>query len=213
MRIIFLGPPGVGKGTQAEKLSKALGIPKISTGDILRDAVRRGTPLGLKAKEAMEKGELVSDDIILGIIKERLAQPDCSKGYILDGFPRNMNQAKKLDELEPDQDEKVIYLEVDEQEIIRRLTSRRVCPKCNAIFNLISNPPKDDEKCDFCGTKLIQRDDDREEVIRERIRVYKEHTSPLIGYYSHKGNLIKIDGVGREEEVFSRIMEAINDPS
>jgi len=159
----------------------------------------------------MEKGELVSDDIIVGIIKERLSQPDCEKGYILDGFPRNMSQAIKLEQIEPDRGEKVLYLEVEEEEIIKRLTARRICPSCHAIYNLLSNPPKEDEKCDHCGAKLIQRDDDREEVIKERIRVYREQTSPLIEYYEKKGNLLKIDGKGSEEEVFSRIREVLND--
>ncbi len=207
MIYILLGLPGAGKGTQGELLSRKLGIPKISTGDILREAVKKGTPLGLKAKEAMDRGELVSDDIVIGIVKEKLQSDDCSRGCILDGFPRNIPQAEELDRI--DGNVFAIYINVPEEEVIKRLCARRVCPSCGALYNLITNPPRDDEKCDRCGTPLIQRDDDKEEVIRERIRVYREKTEPIINYYRERGKLVEVDGHGSINEVFSRLEAAL----
>lgn len=203
MIYILLGLPGAGKGTQGELLSEKLGIPKVSTGDILREAVRKGTPLGLKAKEAMDRGELVSDEIVIGIVKEKLQSEDCSKGCILDGFPRNIHQAEELDML--GKEVFAIYINVPEEEVIKRLSARRVCPSCGALYNLITNPPKEDEKCDKCGTPLIQRDDDKEEVIKERIRVYREKTEPILEYYREKGKLKEVDGQGSIVDVFSRL--------
>lgn len=207
MIYILLGLPGAGKGTQGELLSEKLGIPRVSTGDILREAVRNRTPLGLKAKEAMDKGELVSDEIVIGIVEEKLQSNACSKGCILDGFPRNIHQAKELDRF--GKEVVAIYINVPEEEVIKRLCARRVCPSCGALYNLITNPPREDEKCDKCGTPLIQRDDDKEEVIRERIRVYREKTEPILKYYREKGKLKEVDGHGSIEDVFSRLEAAL----
>ncbi len=207
MIYILLGLPGAGKGTQGELLSKKLGIPRISTGDILRDAVRRETPLGKKAREAMERGELVSDEIVIGIVEEKLKSEDCSHGCILDGFPRNLKQARALEELGLPL--RAIYIKVPEEEVIKRLSARRVCPNCGAVYNLITSPPKREGICDRCGTPLIQREDDREEVVRERIKVYKKQTEPIVDYYCRRNVLIEVNGQGSVEEVFSRIMEAM----
>jgi len=208
MIYILLGPPGAGKGTQGELLSRKIGMPRISTGDILREAVRNKTPLGLKAKETMERGKLVSDDIVIGIVMEKLKSNECARGCILDGFPRNLKQAEALEKFS-NSDIKAIYINVPEGEVIKRLTARRICPNCGAVYNMIANPPKEDEKCDTCGEKLIQRDDDREEVIRDRIRVYRQHTEPIIEFYRSRNSLVEVDGSGTIEEVFSRLEELL----
>jgi adenylate kinase len=208
-RIIFLGPPGAGKGTQAERLAEDLKIKKISTGDILREAVAKGTELGQRAKSYMERGELVPDGIILGIIEEAINDEE---GFILDGFPRNINQAKALDEMLARKGlniTHVIFLDVPDEEIIKRIAYRRVCLKCGAVYNLIFNPPKEDEICNNCGSKLVQREDDREEVVRKRLEVYRGSTEALIRIYEERGVLRKIDGLGDREEVFRRIREAL----
>jgi len=208
-RIIFLGPPGAGKGTQAERLAEDLKIKKISTGDILREAVAKGTELGQRAKSYMERGELVPDEIILGIIEEAINDEE---GFILDGFPRNINQAKALDEMLAKKGlniTHVIFLDVPDEEIIKRIAYRRVCLKCGAVYNLIFNPPKEDEICNNCGSKLVQREDDREEVVRKRLEVYRGSTEALIRIYEERGILRKIDGLGDREEVFRRIREAL----
>jgi adenylate kinase len=208
-RIIFLGPPGAGKGTQAERLAEDLKIKKISTGDILREAVAKGTELGQRAKSYMERGELVPDEIILGIIEEAINDEE---GFILDGFPRNINQAKALDEMLARKGlniTHVIFLDVPDEEIIKRITYRRVCLKCGAVYNLIFNPPKEDEICNNCGSKLVQREDDREEVVRKRLEVYRGSTEALVKIYEERGVLRKIDGLGDREEVFRRIREAL----
>jgi adenylate kinase len=207
--IIFLGPPGSGKGTQAEILAEDLKIKKISTGDILREAVAKGTELGQRAKSYMERGELVPDEIILGIIEGAINDEG---GFILDGFPRNINQAKALDEMLSRKGlniTHVIFLDVPDEEIIKRITYRRVCLKCGAVYNLIFNPPKEDEICNNCGSKLVQREDDREEVVRKRLEVYRGSTEALVKIYEERGVLRKIDGLGDREEVFRRIREAL----
>ena len=208
-RIIFLGPPGAGKGTQAERLAEDLKIKKISTGDILREAVAKGTELGQRAKLYMERGELVPDEIILGIIEEAINDEE---GFILDGFPRNINQAKALDEMLSRKAlniTHVIFLDVPDEEIIKRIAYRRVCLNCGAVYNLIFNPPKEDEICNNCGSKLVQREDDREEVVRKRLEVYRDSTEALVKIYEERGVLRKIDGLGDREEVFRRIKEAL----
>ncbi|MEO0138442.1 MAG: adenylate kinase [candidate division WOR-3 bacterium] len=204
-RIIFLGPPGAGKGTQAERLARDLGIKKISTGDILREAVAKGTELGKRAKEYMERGELVPDSIIVGIIEEAI---NGHRDFILDGFPRNMPQAEALDEMLSRKGlniTHVILLDVPDEEIIRRISYRRVCVNCGRVYNLIFNPPKEDGICDYCGSKLIQREDDKEEVVRNRLKVYRENTEVLISFYDKRGLLLRVDGVGDYEGVYERI--------
>jgi adenylate kinase len=208
-RIIFLGPPGAGKGTQAERLAEDLKIKKISTGDILREAVAKGTELGQRAKSYMERGELVPDEIILGIIDEAINDEE---GFILDGFPRNINQAKALDEMLSKKGlniTHVIFLDVPDEEIIKRIAYRRVCLKCGAVYNLIFNPPKENETCNNCGSKLVHREDDREEVVRKRLEVYRGSTEALIRIYEERGVLRRINGLGDREEVFRRIKEAL----
>jgi adenylate kinase len=195
MRIILLGAPGTGKGTQAVSLAEKHAIPQISTGDILRKAVQEGTELGRKAKAIMDSGGLVSDEIIIALVKDRLAQTDCGSGYILDGFPRTLQQAKSLDELlgAKESIQAVIYFDLDEESIVRRLTSRRTCGQCGKNFNAITDPPPADGCCDNCGGKVIQRDDDREETVRNRLKVYQEKTEPLKDYYSRQGKLHIVD--------------------
>ncbi len=212
MILILLGAPGVGKGTQGALISKEYGIPQISTGDILRSEVKNETELGKKAKAYMEKGELVPDDVIIEMMEKRIKQDDCKNGFILDGFPRTVAQAEAFDKmlskngLELD---KVILIDVPEDEIIERLTGRRICPNCGAVYHIKNNPPKVDGVCDRCGSKLIQRDDDREDVVRKRLEVYKESTMPLVDYYMKTSKLVKVDGTGDIEEIFARIKKIL----
>jgi len=207
--IIMLGAPGVGKGTQAKLISEKYNIPHISTGDMLRTAVKEGTELGLKAKEIMERGDLVPDEIMHGIVKERLAKEDCKDGYILDGFPRTIPQAEFLDTV--DKINFVIYIYVPEDLIIRRLVLRRTCPNCGAMYHLEYNPPKNDNVCDKCGTTLIQRDDDKEEVVKNRLAVYNDKTAVLLDYYRNRGILYKIDGNRGINEVLQSIVQVIGE--
>ncbi len=209
LKIILLGAPGAGKGTQGNLISKKYGFPKISTGDILREAVKNRTPLGMKAKEKMDKGELVDDEIILGIIKERVSREDCKKGFILDGFPRNIKQAEEFEKLGIEGKELAILFEVKDEEIIRRLSSRRVCKNCGAIYNLVVSPPKKEGVCDKCGGELIQRDDDRPEVIKRRLSVYKEQTEPLVKFYENRGILGKVNAEGEIEQIFNSVCDII----
>ena len=212
MRLILFGPPGAGKGTQAQLLSSRLGVPQIATGDILREAVKEGTELGRLAKQYMDRGELVPDDVVIGIVEERLRRPDCARGFILDGFPRTIKQAEALDEILARMGVKldaVINLEVDEEEVVRRLANRRTCRNCGAVYHLIFNPPKREGVCDRCGGPLYQRDDDREETIRNRLRVYREQTQPLLRYYEERGLLRNVNGNLSIEEVFNEILRAI----
>jgi len=203
MQVIFLGAPGTGKGTQAAFFSEKYRIPQISTGDILRKAVKDGTELGKKAKAIMEEGGLVPDDIIIELVKERLANPDCQQGYILDGFPRTIAQAESLDQHLANRKpiSAVIYFDVDEEALVERITSRRVCSQCGATYNIITNPPKEDNICDVCGGKVIQRDDDKEETVRNRLAVYHEKTAPLKEYYEKQNKLIVVDGSRTIEQV------------
>jgi len=191
MRLIFLGAPGTGKGTQAALISEKLGIPQISTGDILRRAVKDGSELGKKAKAIMESGALVPDDIIIALIKERLSQRDCDRGYILDGFPRTIPQAKSLDQLLKNngQIDAVIYFDVDEDVLVERITSRRVCVQCGQTYNLQTDPPPANNICRICGGEIIHRDDDKEDTVRTRLQVYKKSTAPLYDYYKTKNKL------------------------
>ncbi len=212
MNIIMLGPPGAGKGTQAKMLVERLGIPQISTGDMLRAAVKEGTELGKKAKEYMDAGKLVPDEVVIGIVKERLAQPDCEKGFILDGFPRTIPQAEALDRVLEELGKGIDYvinIAVPNEELITRLTGRRTCRQCGAMYHVVFNPPKVEGKCDKCGGELYQRDDDKEETIRQRLEVYQAQTAPLIEYYEKKGVLYNIDGTGSIEEIFQSILKVL----
>ena len=197
MKIILLGAPGAGKGTQAEFISKTLGIPTISTGNIIREALKSGSEMGRKAKEYVEAGRLVPDDVVIGIIKERLALPDCKDGFILDGFPRTIPQAEALDRMGIDID-RVIDIEVDDNVIARRVSGRRVCLKCGATYHVDFKRPAVENVCDQCGDTLVQRKDDQPETVRERLRVYHEQTEPLKGYYTAKNKLFVVEG---QEEV------------
>ena len=213
MNIILLGPPGGGKGTQAKLLTEKHKIPQISTGDILRAAVKQGTSLGKMAKEYMEAGKLVPDEVVIGIIKERLKEADCENGFILDGFPRTVVQAEALSETLGTMQKKidhVISITVDEEELIKRLTGRRTCRSCGAMFHVIFNPSKKEGICDFCSGELYQRDDDKAETIRNRLNVYNQQTAPLIDYYQKNGLLRTVRGVGKIEDIFNKIEEVLN---
>jgi adenylate kinase len=195
LRLILLGPPGAGKGTLAETLIKKLGVPQISTGDILRNAVKQGTPVGLQAKAYMDAGDLVPDSVIIGVVKERLAQPDCEAGYIFDGMPRTIAQAQSLDEQGVAIDA-VLSLEVPDEDIQKRLGGRRTCPGCGMIFHVITKAPKEEGICDVCGAQLIIRKDDAAETISNRLLTYHKETEPLKDYYKAQGKLKTMDGVG-----------------
>jgi len=205
LKIVLLGPPGSGKGTQTERLCAELNFTKISTGDLLREAVKLVTPLGVKAKSFMESGGLVPDQLVGDLIKEKLAA--LKGGVILDGFPRTVEQAKMLDQIITV--DMAIDLEVDEELLVKRLTERRVCKSCNSVFHLEFNPPKAAGKCDKCGSELIQRNDDSEKVVRERLRVYKEKTLPLTRYYYDKQILTTINGQGDIGDVFQSVLKAL----
>ncbi len=212
MKLIFFGPPGVGKGTQAQAISKRLHLPHISTGDILRSEVRKQTILGQKAKSYMDKGALVPDDLIIEMMKERLMRPDCTDGFILDGFPRTLAQAQSLDEMLEDLGMKIdraINFEVSEEEIIKRLSNRRVCNQCNSIYNLLVDTLDDQETCPKCGGELYQRSDDRPEVIRKRLEVYRKETEPVLAYYREKEILVTIDASGSVDEVTRIVLQHI----
>ncbi|WP_297056168.1 adenylate kinase [Thermosulfurimonas sp.] len=212
MNIVFLGPPGAGKGTQAKRIAEKYGIPQISTGDMFREHLSKGTELGKKAKEYMDKGQLVPDEIVLGMVEERLKQPDCEKGFILDGFPRTVPQAEALDEMLAKWGKKIdfaIAIEVPDEELVKRLTGRRTCKNCGMMYHIIFKPPKVEGKCDACGGELYQRADDNEETVRNRLKVYHESTAPLIEYYEKKGVLHRIDGTGSIDEIFERIVKIL----
>jgi len=209
-----LGGPGSGKGTQAKMLTGKLGIPQISTGDIFRAAVKEGTPMGLKAKEYMEKGELVPDDVVIGVVEERLTKPDLDKGYMLDGFPRTVPQAESLDKILTAQSKEIdhaVLVDVPNEELIKRLTGRRTCKNsdCGKMYHIMFNLPKKEGICDACGSELYQRADDSEATIRERLTVYDNQTAPLIDYYEKKSVLRKIKGVGPIEEIYASIEKVL----
>ena len=214
LRTILLGAPGAGKGTVAAKIVKEYNIPHISTGDIFRDNLKRKTELGLRAQEYMTRGELVPDDLTCEIATTRLLEDDCKNGFLLDGFPRTVYQAEKLDEFLREHGQsldKVVQLVVDDELLIKRLTGRRVCKNCGATFHVITIPPKEEGICDNCGHELIQRADDTEETAVNRLKVYEEQTSPLVTYYEEKGLLAPIDGAGTPEEVFQSILGVLGD--
>jgi adenylate kinase len=210
MRVILLGAPGSGKGTVGDLVRSIYGFPKISTGDLLRDAVQRKTPLGLEAAAQMGKGGLVDDALVLKLLAERLAGPDCRAGYTLDGYPRNMSQARSLEELDGGRPEVVFLIETREDVVVRRLESRRVCPACEAIYNVVTKKPARDGVCDVCGTALVQRADDRADVIQERMRTYHVKTEPLIAYYEARGVLHRVDGNGTIEDAFKPVRSVLD---
>lgn len=208
MKLILLGAPGAGKGTQAEIISQKLNIPTISTGNILRAAVANGTPVGLKAKEYMDAGKLVPDDVIIGVISERLAEPDCQKGYILDGVPRTIAQAEAL-EAAGIRFDAVVSIEISDEEIERRMTGRRTCVSCGATYHVVAAPPKQEGVCDKCGQPLQQRKDDKPETVKARLATYHQETEPLKGFYAQRGVLKSVDNQPTIEATNAAIMEVL----
>ncbi len=210
-RLILLGPPGAGKGTQAARLRDDYDIPQVSTGDMLREARRKGTELGEKAAEYMDAGELVPDQVVVGIVEERLDRPDAENGFILDGFPRTRAQAESLEEMDVEIDA-VLNLEVPEDEVVRRLSGRLNCPECGAAFHKEFNPPAEDDVCDECGHDgLMTREDDRPDVVRERLQEYRDNTEPLEEFYRERGLLEEVDGEGSPDEVAARLEDIIEE--
>ena len=208
MKLILLGAPGAGKGTQADILSRKLNIPTISTGNMLRAAIANGSAVGLEAKSYMDSGRLVPDSVIIGIVKERLAEPDCANGFILDGMPRTIPQAEAL-EANDIRFDAVVSLEISDEEIIGRMSGRRVCPKCGATFHVVSNPPKTEGVCDACGAELIIRPDDAPETVQSRLDVYHAQTEPLKDFYARLGNLRSVENAGSIEAVSAAIFRAL----
>ena len=211
MRLIFIGPPGSGKGTQAKRLSGRFGVPHISTGDMLREAITEGTDLGREAAPIMAEGKLVSDDLMIGIIKDRLSRSDAATGFILDGFPRTQVQAEKLDTILGNDGEplRVLQLLVPDDAIVRRITLRRTCSSCGAIYHLENDPPANDSVCDRCGAEVIARADDNEEAVRKRLEAFHRQTLPVATFYKAKSLLREVDGVGPVDEVFERIEKSL----
>ncbi len=213
MRIVLVGPPGAGKGTQAHVLAKTLSIPHISTGDLFRANISQGTPLGLEAKAYMDAGRLVPDEVTIGMAKDRMSQPDAANGFLLDGFPRNLGQAKALDEIRAEFGialDGVLDLEVPEDEVVKRIAGRRVC-RVNGghVFHVVYSPPKTEGVCDECGGELYQRSDDTEEKVRTRLEVYHTETEPIIEYYNQQGLLVTISALGKVDEVTERAVAAL----
>lgn len=208
MRLVFLGAPGVGKGTQADRVTAQSGWPKISTGDLLREAVRNHTPLGLEAKKSMDAGKLVPDTVVIGMVRAKLADPSCQNGFVLDGFPRTVPQAEELNAILSEQGlglDRVINFRVSRQDIVQRLSGRRSCPQCQAVFHIDFAAPKVSGQCDRCGASLVQRSDDKPETIEARLKVYDEQTAPLIAYYEAKQILSDLDGAGDMTHVYGRL--------
>lgn len=212
--VIFLGAPGAGKGTQAAYLSKHKGIPKISTGDMLRAAVQEDSPLGRKVQQIMKDGGLVDDETMLNLIKERISKPDSENGFILDGFPRTCPQAEGLEKILPPNSKVIaINIRASEDEVVKRIAGRRSCPKCGTVYNVYFHPPKVDDQCDLDGTPLFRRNDDSEEVVRRRLKTYKRETLPLIGFYKKRGGLKSINGIQSEDVVMAAVEKAMPFPS
>jgi len=212
MKLLLMGPPGAGKGTQAEVLTKKLQVPHISTGDMFRKAIKEGTELGKKAKQFMDEGKLVPDEVTVGIVKERLAESDCKNGFLLDGFPRTLAQAEALSGILNDLDmllDAVINIQVPRENLIERLTGRRICRNCGATYHIVFNPPSDSVKCDVCGGELYQRSDDNEETVANRLDVYEKQTAPLIQYYEQQNVLNNINGDQEIKEVLKEIGERL----
>jgi adenylate kinase len=212
VRIVLVGPPGAGKGTQAAFVAADLSVPKISTGDIFRANVSQGTPLGIEAKKFMDAGDLVPDEVTIGMVRDRLAEDDATKGFLLDGFPRTVPQAQVLDAMLLDMSTSldiVLELVVDDDEVVRRLSGRRTCRQCNRVWHVDFEPTVVETVCDRCGGELYQRDDDREETIRHRLEVYAEQTAPLVGYYAEAGILVGIDATGPVDDVTDRAIRAL----
>ena len=212
MRVVLVGPPGAGKGTQAHFIATQMSIPRISTGDIFRYNVTNQTELGAKAKEYMDRGDLVPDEVTVAMVRDRLAEDDAQAGFLLDGFPRNVPQAETLKKMLAELDVKltvVLELVVDENEVVRRLSGRRTCRQCQHIWHELYDPPTVDGVCDACGGELFQRDDDKEDVIRHRLEVYNSQTAPLIAFYADEGILVGIDATGPVEEITARALDAL----
>ncbi len=212
MKLIMLGAPGAGKGTQAKKIAEKYNIPHISTGDIFRANIKNGTELGQKAKTYMDQGLLVPDELVVDLVMDRFAQPDCENGYVLDGFPRTIPQAEALDAALEKAGAKIDYainVEVPDENIIRRMSGRRACAACGATYHLVHIPPKKEGVCDTCGKELILRDDDKPETVKKRLDVYHEQTQPLIDYYTEKGALVEVDGTVDMEDVFNAIVKIL----
>ena len=212
MRLVLVGPPGAGKGTQAQFIASHFAVPKISTGDIFRANVSEGTELGLEARKYMDAGDLVPDEVTIGMVQDRLKQDDASEGFLLDGFPRTVHQAEVLDDMLAGQGvavDVVLELVVDDDEVVRRLSGRRTCRRCGHVWHVDFDPPADAGACDRCGGELFQRDDDREDTIRHRLEVYADQTSPLIGYYGDRGLLRGVDATGPVEDVTDRAINAL----
>ncbi|HOJ93059.1 MAG TPA: adenylate kinase [Dictyoglomaceae bacterium] len=209
--IVFLGPPGAGKGTHAKEISSILNIPHISTGDIFRDAVKNQTELGKKVKEYLDSGKLVPDELVWAVVEERLNKEDCKNGFILDGFPRTIPQAEMLEEFLRKNNTviKVIYLDAPDELVVERLSSRRICKNCGAIYNIISMPPKEDNKCDICGGELYQRSDDQPEVIKKRLDTYYQETKSLIDFYNSKSLMYTISVKKEREEIVEEILKVV----
>jgi adenylate kinase len=210
-RVIFLGPPGAGKGTQAARLAEHLGVPRVSTGDMLREAIAEGTAVGEEAAPLMDEGHLVPDDLLITLIRERIGRDDCARGFVLDGFPRTVPQAKGLAEMDRGGGTGWTVLEIDvpRDELLRRLSGRRWCPRCQATYHLVNKPPRKDGVCDRDGIALVQREDDKEEVVAQRLREYDELTAPLIDYYRARGDVIVVDGFRPVAEVFADLRGAV----
>lgn len=214
MRLIIMGPPGAGKGSHATVFKRKFGIPHISTGDIFRHNVENGTDLGKKVKQYLESGQLVPDELTADIVKNRLKEEDCKNGFILDGYPRTVPQAEMLEKITQDMNikiDKVINLVVSDEKIMKRMTGRRICPNCDAIYNIYNLPPKQEGKCDVCNTELIQRPDDNPKVVKDRLDVYYNQTEPLLDFYRKKGILVVVEGKDKIEDTTKDIIAAIND--